>query len=173
MKKLLLIFVSLFLTFGIAFADQLEDGLAAYKDGDYVIALKLLRPLAKQGNAKAQYHLSIMYEQGQGVTQDHKEALKWYHPKTISTGVEYLHAPKLEYPSLARRMGEEGRVALRVLIDENGHPTRVDVQKTSGFARLDSAAQQAVLHATFKPHIENGKATAVYVILPFDFHLDN
>ena len=94
-------------------------------------------------------------------------------PKTISTGVEYLHAPKLEYPSLARRMGEEGRVALRVLIDENGHPTRVDVQKTSGFARLDSAAQQAVLHATFKPHIENGKATAVYVILPFDFHLDN
>ena len=78
MKKLLLIFVSLFLTFEIASADQLEDGLAAYRDGDYAIALKLLRPLAKQGNASAQLNLGFMYDLGQGVTKDDKEAVKWY-----------------------------------------------------------------------------------------------
>lgn len=94
-------------------------------------------------------------------------------PKTVSTGVEYLHAPEPEYPPLARRMGEEGRVTLRVLVNENGRPTRVDVQKTSGSPRLDEAARQAVLRAMFKPHIEDGKATAVYAIVPITFHLDN
>jgi len=94
-------------------------------------------------------------------------------PKTVSTGVEYLHAPEPEYPPLARRMGEEGRVTLRVLVNENGRPTRVDVQKTSGSPRLDEAARQAVLRAMFKPHIEDGRATTVYAIVPITFHLDN
>ncbi|MDP1679530.1 MAG: energy transducer TonB [Candidatus Nitrotoga sp.] len=94
-------------------------------------------------------------------------------PKTVSTGVEYLHAPEPEYPPLARRMGEEGRVTLRVLVNESGRPTRVDVQKTSGSPRLDEAARQAVLRAMFKPHIEDGRATTVYAIVPITFHLDN
>jgi protein TonB len=94
-------------------------------------------------------------------------------PKTVSTGVEYLQAPAPEYPPIARRMGEEGRVTLRVLVNENGRPTRVDVQKTSGSPRLDEAARQAVLHAMFKPHIEDGKAISVYAIVPITFHLDN
>ena len=94
-------------------------------------------------------------------------------PKTISTGVQYLRAPEPEYPALARRMGEEGRVTLRVLVNENGRPTRVDVQKTSGSPRLDEAARQAVLRAMFKPHIEDGRATTVYAIVPITFQLDN
>ena len=65
MKKLLLILVSIFLTFGISSADQLEDGLAAYRDGDYAIALKLLRPLAKQGNAKAQEYLVLLKKEAE------------------------------------------------------------------------------------------------------------
>jgi protein TonB len=94
-------------------------------------------------------------------------------PKTVSTGVQYLRAPEPEYPPLARRMGEEGRVTLRVLVDENGRPTRVDIQKTSGSSRLDEAARQAVLRAMFKPHMEDGRATTVYAIVPITFHLDN
>ncbi len=94
-------------------------------------------------------------------------------PKTVSTGVEYQQAPAPEYPPLARRMGEEGRVTLRVLVNEAGRPTRVDVQKTSGSSRLDEAARQAVLRAMFKPHIEDGRAISVYAIVPITFHLDN
>ncbi|MEQ1743493.1 MAG: energy transducer TonB [Candidatus Nitrotoga sp.] len=94
-------------------------------------------------------------------------------PKTVTTGVQYLHAPEPEYPPLARRMGEEGRVTLRVLVNENGRPTRVDVQKTSGSPRLDEAARQAVLRAIFKPHMEDGRATTVYAIVPITFQLDN
>lgn len=93
-------------------------------------------------------------------------------PKTISTGVEYLQAPKPEYPPLAIRKGEEGRVTLRVLVDENGRPTQVEVQKTSGSPRLDEAARKAVLRAMFKPHIEDGRAISVYAIVPIDFNLN-
>ena len=33
---------------------------------------------ALNGNALAQYNLGVMYDNGQGVTQDYKEAVKWY-----------------------------------------------------------------------------------------------
>ena len=33
---------------------------------------------AKLGDAIAQYNLGLMYEQGKGVPQDYKEAVKWY-----------------------------------------------------------------------------------------------
>jgi TPR repeat protein len=48
----------------VVFADPLEDGQAAYNRGDYATALKLLRPLAEQGNATAQNNLGWMYDQG-------------------------------------------------------------------------------------------------------------
>ena len=33
---------------------------------------------AEQGDARAQYNLGSMYYNGKGVTQDYKEAVKWY-----------------------------------------------------------------------------------------------
>ena len=39
---------------------------------------KELRPLAALGNARAQYELGFMYERGNGVPQDYKEAASWY-----------------------------------------------------------------------------------------------
>jgi TPR repeat protein len=43
-----------------------------------VYAEKLYRPLAKQGNVKAQLGLGMLYDQGLGVRQDYKEAANWY-----------------------------------------------------------------------------------------------
>lgn len=62
----------------VVFAGPLEDGEAAYNRGDYATALRLLGPLAEQGNAGAQLHLGQMCAQGEGVAQDYKEATKWY-----------------------------------------------------------------------------------------------
>jgi uncharacterized protein len=59
-------------------AGSFEDGVAAYKRGDYATALRLWRPLADQGDATAQYNLGVMYGKGQGVPQDDAEAVKWY-----------------------------------------------------------------------------------------------
>ncbi len=55
-----------------------DEGLAAYQRGDYATAIRELRPLAKQGNAQAQYALGIMYNKGEGVPQDYAAAVKWY-----------------------------------------------------------------------------------------------
>lgn len=94
-------------------------------------------------------------------------------PKTISSGVEYIQPPQAKYPPVSLRMGEQGQVMLRVLINVKGHPERVEVQKSSGFPRLDDAGRQAALRALFRPHIDDGQAVAVYAIVPINFQLNN
>lgn len=94
-------------------------------------------------------------------------------PRTITSGVEYLQPPHPEYPAVAKRMGEEGQVVLRVLVNEKGRSERVEIQKSSGSARLDEAGRQAVQRALFKPYLENGKPLAVYAIVPIKFQLDS
>jgi uncharacterized protein len=63
---------------GAAVAGPFEDAKAAHDRGDYATALRLVRPLAEQGNADAQYNLGVMYDHGTGVAQDYREAMKWY-----------------------------------------------------------------------------------------------
>ena len=92
-------------------------------------------------------------------------------PKTISSGVEYIQAPQPVYPSQSRRMGEQGKVVLRVLVNEKGQADQVLVQHSSGSARLDEAGRQAALRAVFKPHVEDGRPVAVFVIVPLNFQL--
>ncbi len=92
-------------------------------------------------------------------------------PKTITSGVEYIQAPQPVYPAMSKRMGEQGKVVLRILINEKGLPDQVLVQTSSGSTRLDEAGRQAALRALFKPHMEDGRAVAVYVIVPLNFQL--
>ena len=61
-----------------ALAGPLEDGLAAYKKGDFDVAVSLLRPLAEQGNAQAEEKLGRMYQRGRGVAKDFQRAVDWY-----------------------------------------------------------------------------------------------
>ena len=56
-----------------------DEGLAAHDQRDYVAAEKEWKRLAIQGDARAQFNLGVMFERGQGVLQDYKEAVKWYH----------------------------------------------------------------------------------------------
>jgi TPR repeat protein len=63
---------------GAADAAPLDDAHAADRRGDYATELRLLRPLAEQGNAEAQTALGFMYDAGHGVPQDYVEAVKWY-----------------------------------------------------------------------------------------------
>jgi TPR repeat protein len=57
---------------------DLRKGWTAYESGDYATALREWEPLAKQGNASAQFNLGLMYRDGDGVPQDYKTAVKWY-----------------------------------------------------------------------------------------------
>jgi len=60
----------------IAYAQDFKKGSEAYKKKDFATALREWRPLAAQGDADAQYNLGLIYDTGQGVTQDFAEALK-------------------------------------------------------------------------------------------------
>ncbi|MCZ6513371.1 MAG: tetratricopeptide repeat protein [Nitrospinae bacterium] len=59
-------------------ADSLGDAARAYQSGNYKKAFELLKPLAEQGNAAAQYNLAFMYERGKWVSQDYTTAATWY-----------------------------------------------------------------------------------------------
>jgi TPR repeat protein len=61
-----------------AFAGPWEDGMAAYNRGDYMPAIRLFRPLAEQGNAKAQNILGVMFHRGQGVPRNAARAHMWF-----------------------------------------------------------------------------------------------
>jgi TPR repeat protein len=61
-----------------ALAGPLEDGMAAYNRGDYLPAIRLFRPLAEQGNPKAQSAIGMMYRKGQGVVRSSARAFMWF-----------------------------------------------------------------------------------------------
>ena len=60
-----------------AVADQLSDGTAAYHGRDYTTAFTLLRPLAEQGNARAENLVGLMYVNGLGVEADIETGIAW------------------------------------------------------------------------------------------------
>ena len=74
-----------------AAAGSFEDGLAAFKRGDYATAFQLWRPLAEQGHAIAQANVGVMYYEGRGVTQDYAEAVKWYRRAAEQGGAGAQH----------------------------------------------------------------------------------
>src|SRR5215467_6574731 len=58
-------------------AGPLDDADAAIKRRDYATALRIVRPLAEQGDANAQYNLGVFYDNGLGVPQDRIRAYMW------------------------------------------------------------------------------------------------
>lgn len=60
------------------FPDRTAEAETAYLQGDYVLAQKFWRKLAKLGDAAAQYNLGTLYATGNGVTVDEEKAHKWF-----------------------------------------------------------------------------------------------
>src|SRR5271163_3427917 len=69
-------------------AGTFEDAVDAHARGDYAKALRLIRPLANDGDASAQFNLGLMYMTGQGVRQDNDAAALWFRK-----AAEQGHAP--------------------------------------------------------------------------------
>jgi uncharacterized protein len=55
-----------------------DDGVAAYNKRDYSTALRIFQALAVKGVAPAQNNLGVLYEVGQGVSQNYAEAARWF-----------------------------------------------------------------------------------------------
>ena len=84
----------------------------------------------------------------------------------------YLLNPKPEYPSLSRRLGEEGRVLLKVRVTAQGLPAAIELEKSSGFERLDEAARRVVARWRFVPAKRGEQPVEASVIVPIAFRLE-
>lgn len=84
----------------------------------------------------------------------------------------YLHNPAPSYPPASRRLGEEGRVHLRVRVGPDGRPVAVDVEKGSNFERLDEAARATVARWRFVPARRADEPVEGLVVVPIVFRLD-
>ena len=89
-----------------------------------------------------------------------------------SSSAAYLNNPRPAYPSISRRMGEQGKVMLRVFVNAQGQPERIEIKQSSGFERLDKAAIAAVQRWKFTPGTRNGVAEAMWNIVPINFVLE-
>lgn len=90
----------------------------------------------------------------------------------ISTRLEYASAPAPSYPAEALARELEGTVMLKVLVDVDGSPLSVEIERSSGHRKLDDAARRQVLRKwKFKPAIKDGQAIQVYGIVPVSFTL--
>jgi len=87
-------------------------------------------------------------------------------------GAEYLQNPAPEYPPLARRKGEQGRVLLQVLVSETGKAEKVKIETGSGYSSLDQAALEAVRKWSFIPAKKGSRPVSAYVIVPVRFSLN-
>ncbi|MBL8469369.1 energy transducer TonB [Methyloversatilis discipulorum] len=88
--------------------------------------------------------------------------------------VAYLQNPRPAYPPMSKRLGEAGRVMLRVTVDANGLPTNVEISKSSGFSRLDDAALEAVRKWKFVPARRGDEAiSGGQAFVPIDFGLNS
>lgn len=85
-------------------------------------------------------------------------------------GPKFLHREMPVYPLVARRLGKEGRVLLRLTINERGQLLNVEVIEKAGLGFTESALE-AVRKSTFSPAKKEGKPIPSRALLPIKFTL--
>lgn len=86
---------------------------------------------------------------------------------------DYLQNPKPVYPPMSRRLGEEGKVVLRVKVSAQGLPVSIEIKQSSGVPRLDDAARSAVERWRFVPAKQGSESVESSVLVPLNFTLSN
>jgi protein TonB len=89
-----------------------------------------------------------------------------------SSDADYLQNPKPAYPPMSKRMGEQGRVVVRVLIGVDGGAQKAEIRTSSGFERLDQAALATAQRWRYVPGKRGGVAEAMWFNVPINFVLE-
>ena len=93
------------------------------------------------------------------------------HGDSRLTQARYKETPKPLYPERARKEGQQGRVLLRVLVDQEGKSKTVEISGSSGSEALDRAAVDAIRLWRFSPARYGDKPVESWVRVPIDFRL--
>jgi periplasmic protein TonB len=89
----------------------------------------------------------------------------------LLTQARYRDTPRPDYPDSARRDGREGRVLLRVLVDDQGRSKQVEINSSSGSDALDRAAAEAIRRWRFQPARYGDKPVESWLRIPIEFRL--
>jgi periplasmic protein TonB len=96
-------------------------------------------------------------------------------PATVvlpSSDADYLQNPAPAYPSMSRRMGEQGTAVLGVFINTEGRAEKAEIRTSSGYSRLDEAALSTVKRWRYVPGKRAGVPEAMWFNVPIRFVLD-
>ncbi|MDY0329066.1 MAG: TonB family protein [Thiomonas sp.] len=86
---------------------------------------------------------------------------------------EYLDNPPPPYPRLSRQLGEEGTALLKVQVGPDGRPLQIKLISSTGYPRLDEAAERTVAQWRFVAATRNGQAVTSWVLVPIKFRILN
>ena len=89
-----------------------------------------------------------------------------------SSDADYLQNPRPAYPPISRRMNEQGKTIVRVLIGADGAAQKAEISKSSGFSRLDEAAVATVMRWRFVPGKRGGVAETMWFNVPINWVLE-
>ncbi len=87
-----------------------------------------------------------------------------------ANGPHFIRRAKPNYPSVARQLGKEGLVLLRITLDEHGKVTSVEVVNKAG-SGFDEEAVRAAGESIFSPAQKDGRPVGCKVLLPVRFLL--
>ena len=85
---------------------------------------------------------------------------------------DYLRNPAPVYPLIARRLREQGKVVLRVLVNTAGNADDVQLRVSSGSERLDASARETVMRWKFSPARRGAQPVPAWVLVPISFSLE-
>lgn len=89
-----------------------------------------------------------------------------------SSDADYLQNPKPPYPPISKRLGEQGKVVVRVLIGVDGTAQKAEIKQSSGYERLDQAALGTVLRWRYVPGKRAGVPEPMWFNVPINFVLE-
>ena len=89
----------------------------------------------------------------------------------VITQARYRDTPIPKYPESARREGREGRVLLRVLVDNQGRSKQVEINSSSGSDVLDRAAAETIGRWRFHPARSGEQPVESWLRIPREFRL--
>lgn len=93
-------------------------------------------------------------------------------PVRTAPVVNAAQCEKPEYPSASRRLEEEGTVHLRFLVGVDGKVIQSEVEKSSGFKRLDEAARAGLAKCQFRPATVDGKPEQAWASMRYTWRLE-
>jgi TPR repeat protein len=148
-----------------------KKGFDAFEKKDYAMALKELKPLARDGNVRAQALLGHMFDYGLGTEADFKEAFKWYKLSAeqgnakAQSGLGWLYSKglgvsqdfdaALKWFKLSAAQGEaKGQYALGYMYSEGKGVAQSDTEAVNWYRKAaeqgDEHGQNSLAHMYMK-----------------------